>query len=74
MDRLGRLGSYGGIEMVTINIEVRTYQNDDGTTDTVKLAKVLEYPGEVFTYPDTMSDTDIIADVKAKLQDRGYVV
>ena len=55
--------------MVTVNVTTETID-----TDTVKVARVVEYPKEIFYYDLTMADTDIQADVIAKLQERGYQV
>jgi len=55
--------------MVTVNV---TTEQING--DTVKIARVVEYPKEIFYYDSTMSDADIQADVIAKLQERGYTV
>ena len=52
-----------------INITTETID-----TDTIKVARVVEYPKEIFYYDSTMSDTDIVNDVMLKLQERGYEV
>jgi hypothetical protein len=55
--------------MVTVNV---TTEQING--DTVKVARAVEYPKEIFYYDPTMADTDIVNDVIVKLQERGYIV
>ena len=55
--------------MVTVNV---TTEQING--DTVKVARVVEYPKEIFYYDPTMADADIVNDVIVKLQERGYTV
>jgi hypothetical protein len=57
--------------MIMVTIEIIT-ETENG--DTVKIAKVEEYPLEQFTYDAEMSDEEIRADVILKLQRKGYEV
>jgi len=61
---------------LTITITLKTYDAGTPNEETVKIAEVRDdgkQLKEIFSYPSTMSDADIQADVIAKMQERGYI-